>query len=137
MNIEQGDRFLQEEIDHWTTFMLGRLQNNVRSAGVIDSAEFLASLAATAAKEGVMRYRTQLAFVRHGRFADGGYGRGYHKGVYVGTAARGQRLKGRKGNKVYSRTAYGTLGTLMNNVANKYIELAPELLKSALTNDQN
>lgn len=137
MNIEQGDRFLQEEIDQWLPFMVERLKGNVRGAGVIDSADFLASIAATAAREGVMRYRAQLSFVEHGRFADMGAGKGYEKGVYVGTAARGQRLKGRKGNKVYSRTAYGTLGTLMNNVANKYIEIVPELLKQSLTNGQN
>lgn len=133
---QHADAYLGEEVQEWSTWMLARLQQNVRT-GVNDNAEFLGSLAVRATREALQRYRVQLSFVRHGRFADMGAGRGYVKGQYVGTAGRGEALKGRKGNKVYSRTAYGTLGTLMNNVANKYIKLAPELLKQAITHDQD
>ena len=129
---QHADAFLGEEVEQWSTWMLDRLRNNVR-AGSNDSAEFLGSLAVRATREALQRYRVQLAFVRHGRFADMGAGRGYIKGQYIGTSQRGEMLKGRRGNKVNSRTAYGTLSTLMNNVANKYIRLAPELIKQTLT----
>lgn len=129
---QHADAFLGEEVEQWSSWMLQRLQQNVRT-GANDNAEFLGSLAVRATREALQRYRVQLSFVRHGRFADMGAGRGYSKGQYIGTAARGEMLKGRKGNKVYSRTAYGTLSTLMHNVANKYIQLAPELIKETLT----
>jgi hypothetical protein len=132
-DLEHGDAFLKETTEKWTAFMLERLKANVRSEQVIDSAEFLESIAAKAAQQGLMRYQVELRYARQGRFADMGAGKGYIKGQFQGRLQRGQRLRGRKGNKVYSRTAYGTLSTLMNNVANQYIKLVPDLIKHNLT----
>lgn len=136
--VEHMDEFLQEEVRLWSEYMLERVRNAVRTGGN-DSGDWLQSLAVTAAKEGLQRAKVELSFRTHGRMADMGAGKGYRKGVYIGRDTRTELHRGRKGSKVYSRTAYGSLRTLMNNVANKYVQLVPELLKKEITNgtDQN
>lgn len=131
--LQRMDDFLQEEVRQWTEYLLSRMK--VAAGKTVVSEEYLRSLATSAAEEGLQKAKAELSFSEHGRFADMGAGRMYTKGVYHGDRdARGrQHLIGRKGNKNYSRTAYGTLNGLMEGVANKYLERTPELIKQALT----
>lgn len=128
--LSRMDAFLQEEVRAWTAYMEERLRQAVQRKGVVASGTFLRSIAARAVNEGLQQARTELQFDTAGRFADMGAGRAYRLGVYQGRS-REEVLKGRRGNKVYSRTAYGTLSTLMNNLANKYVEELPTLIQQA------
>lgn len=133
--LERIDAFVQQEVEQWSRYLLQRMEAGVRRRGIVASGEFLRSLATTAARQGLQRAAVALSFAGHGRFADMGAGNMYHKGAYQGRS-REEVLKGRRGNKVYSRTAYGTLSTLMNNLANKYVDEIPELLKQSMTDGQ-
>ena len=131
--LQRMDDFLQEEVRLWTEYLYGRMVN---AAGkTVVSEEYLRSIATRAAAEGLQQARAELSFSEHGRFADMGAGRMYTKGVYHGDRdARGQQmLIGRKGNKNYSRTAYGSLTGLMEAVANKYLSETPEIIKNSIT----
>jgi hypothetical protein len=57
---------------------------------------------------------------------DMGAGNGYRKGKFMGDEDRVAFLKGRKPSKWYSRLAWGSVyGTLVNNLANKYVAEVP------------
>lgn len=127
------DAFVQAEVEQWTAYMAAQLRAGVARKGIVVSGEFLRTIAARAANEGLQKASVALSFDTAGRFADMGAGNAYRLGKYQGSADRAELLKGRKGNKVYSRTAYGTLSTLMNNMANMYLERVPDLIKQTLT----
>lgn len=131
--LSRMDAFLQEEVVAWTAYMEERLKAAVARKGIVAEGAFLRSIAAKAANEGLQKAAVALTFDNAGRFADMGAGRAYRLGQYTGRN-RSDVLKGRRGNKVYSRTAYGTLSTLMNNLANKYVEEVPDLIKNSITN---
>jgi len=69
-----------------------------------------------------------------GRFSDMGAGRGYMLGKYVGRDTRTELHKGRKGHKQYSKTAWGTQGTLINLLANGFIDHVRTNLKDTILN---
>ncbi|MBL8000400.1 MAG: hypothetical protein JNL05_00445 [Flavobacteriales bacterium] len=130
--LNRMDAFVQEEVDQWTVYLEQRLRAGVARRGIVVSGEYLRSIAASAARKGLQQAEAELRFATQGRFADMGAGWGYHKGQYILNAEqKREALKGRKGNKVYSKVAYGTLSTLMNNLANKYVEEIPELIQQA------
>ena len=131
--LSQVDAFFEEQVVKWTPYMAERLRAGVRRKGIVVSGEFLNTIAARAVINGLQTAETLLKFDTAGRMADMGAGRAYKLGKYQGSADRAELLKGRRGNKVYSRTAYGTLSTLMNNMANMYVERVPDLIKQTLT----
>lgn len=117
-------KFVQEELEAFSTYFLEQAKARILRRHIQVDDVLLNSLATE-----VLDEEFRLKFVDHGRFHDMGAGRGYHKGKFMGAEERGLYLKGRKASKWYSRLAWGAVyGTLVNNLANKYIKEAPTLL---------
>ena len=118
------DKFIAEEIESFAQYLMRGLQRRIRMMGLVDSEELVKSLAYQTAKN-----QLELIFSEHGRMQDGGFGRGYHKGKYIGREDRAHLLKGRRAIKWYGPFAYGaTYGTLVANLQNKYVESLPAML---------
>lgn len=119
---ERQKAFVEEEIAAFAAYLLDQAKARILRRNIKVDETLLNSLAVeTAATE------MKLLFSDHGRMHDMGAGRGYHKGKYMGAEERGLFLKGRKPSKWYSRLAWGAVyGTLVNNLANKYIAEVPK-----------
>lgn len=111
------DAFVAEELAQWAPLLEARMKEQVSRRGIMASGALLRSMAAKA----MATKEVQLAFARHGRFHDMGAGRGWRKGVYVGTN-RGETPKAPKPSKFYSRTKMGLYGQLVSNLSNKFVD---------------
>lgn len=128
---ESGKAFINDELESWTPFLVERLRAQIRSRNIRESDELLHSVVA----EVVNGNETDLSFLGYGRFHDGGYGPHFHKGQFMGNKDRRglPPIKGRKPSKFYSRTAWGSLTTLINNLQNRYVEGLSTGIKDILT----
>lgn len=131
--LSEIDAFLAEETRRWTVFLRQQLVQNLQRRGVRVSGEWVDNVVANELGAGAGRDIAELLFPTHGRMQDMGAGNGYRLGQYVGKRTNATDLRGRKGSKIYSRTAYGTLNTLINNLANKFVQHTAEGLKHTLS----
>lgn len=119
---ERQKAFIQAEVVAFAAYLLEQARARIMRKNIKVDETLLNSLATQTAEN-----ELKLIFSDHGRFHDMGAGRGYHKGKYMGAEERGLFLKGRKPSKWYSRMAWGAVyGTLVNNLANKYIAEVPK-----------
>lgn len=120
----------------WGPSLRDTVERNVRAKGVVDEGSFADSIAQTTTDEGLLKARTELSFSTHGRMADMGAGNMYKLGQYMGREERTDLLTGRKGNKAYSKAAYGRIGSLTNLLANMYVEEVPTGIKHILEDER-
>ena len=119
--------FISEELESFAGYLEEQLKEKVSGRNITASETLLRSIATEAALN-----ELKLYFAQHGRFHDMGAGRGYEKGKFLGVEERAATLKGRKPSKFYSRAVWGTVyGTLVNNLANKFVRDTPALLKQS------
>jgi|GEM_PF-3664246 hypothetical protein len=116
--------FVQAELKDFAAYLLAQAKQQLLRKRIKVDETLLQSLAVESAET-----ELKLWFQDHGRMHDMGAGRGYHKGKFMGSAERAVFLKGRKPSKWYSRLAWGSVyGTLVNNLANKYVAEVPKAL---------
>ena len=121
------EAFVEAELGEFSTWLYEQARDRITGRNIMVDRDLLQSLAVHAA-----RNELQVWFADHGRMHDMGAGRGYHKGKFMGVEDRGEILKGRKPSKWYSRMMWGAIfGTLVNNLANKYIAEVPGRIKQA------
>lgn len=119
--------FVAEELSEFATYLAQQARERIMGRNIVVDRDLLNSIATQTAEN-----ELKLWFQDHGRFHDMGAGRGYHKGKFTGVEERGDILKGRKPSKWYSRLAWGSVyGTLVNNIANKYVQEVPGLITGA------
>lgn len=120
------EAFVAEELQEFSEYLLQQAGERLRRRNIVADRHLLQSLATQAARE-----QMSLSFASHGRFHDMGAGRGYRKGIYIGNDTS-RPHPGHKPSKWYSRLAWGAVyGTLVNNLANKYVaEVATDLKHS-------
>lgn len=115
---------MEEELAAFASYLYEQARSRLIRRRIKVDDSLLNSLAVTTAKN-----ELEMWFQDHGRMHDMGAGNAYHKGKFVGVEQRGRILKGRKGSKWYGPLAWGSVyGTLVNNLANKYIAQVPALL---------
>lgn len=127
--------FMHEEVRKHAIYLREQLVNNFRRKGIVASGQTVNSFVCRALGGNGDRDEIQVLFPDQGRFSDMGAGRAYKLGQYVGRDARTEEHKGRKGHKQYSRTAFGTQSTLLNILANGFIEHTQRELKNTLNTD--
>lgn len=116
--------FVQEELAEFATYLVQQARAQLTRRRIKVDDVLLGSLAAQTAEN-----ELKLLFADHGRYHDMGAGRGYHKGKFMGSEERGMFMKGRKPSKWYSPMVWGAVyGTLVNNLAHKYVAQVPGLL---------
>ena len=119
--------FVQEELEAFSTWLYQQARERIMRRNIVVDQTLLNSLSVHVATN-----ELQLWFADHGRMHDMGAGKGYSKGKFLGVEQRGEILKGRKSSKWYSRLAWGSVyGTLVNNLANKYIAKIPGIVYEA------
>lgn len=125
--------FVGEELKKWAPFLVERLKSQLTSRNISVNGPLLHSVVADVADD----KQVDLSFLKYGRFHDMGAKRGWHKGQFVGHQQRGERLRPPKPSKFYSRTGWGTLTTLINNLQNTYVARLQEDIHQSLTNNGN
>jgi len=85
-------------------------------------------LRATGAHDG----RYQLSFHEYGRFVDMGTGKGGRRRAVESVAGNRKKWIGRKPKKFYSKTVYGMLNRLIEQVIYGYQEVSASTIKTAL-----
>ena len=128
--LQNEQAIMQEELREWAPFLAARLRSQLASRNISMSGALAMSTIATV----VASNQVDLSFLRYGRFNDMGARRGGEKGQFTGRAQRGEKLRPPKPTKYYSRTAWGTLTTLINNIASSYVEQISSDIKHDLTN---
>ena len=126
--------FMNEEVRAHARYLQEQLTLNFRQAGIAVSGDTVRGFVCKAMGGTGGHAEIDTLFPLQGRMSDMGAGNAYQLGKYIGRNARTELHKGRKGNKVYSRTAWGTQNTLINNLANKFIEHARVNMKDTLLN---
>jgi len=125
------DAFVAEELQAFAQYLLEQAKERLLRRNIVADRDLLNSLATQAAEK-----ELRLWFADHGRMHDMGAGKGYEKGKFMGVEERGEILKGRTPSKWYSRMAWGSVyGTLVNNLANKYVQEVPGLITGAVELD--
>ncbi len=127
-----AEAFIAEEMARWAPFLESRLRSQLRSRNIMESGDLIRSTVATA----IANNEVQASFLRYGRFHDMGAKPGWQKGQFTGRDYRGARQRPPKPSKYYSRTAWGAMTTLINNLQSRYVEAIPADLKRTLTNGQ-
>ena len=132
MIAQNAEAFIAEELQRWAPFLESRLKSQLRSRNIMESGDLVRSTVASA----ISSTEVQASFLRYGRFHDMGAKPGWNKGQFVGREQRAERLRPPKPSKYYSRTAWGAMTTLINNLQSRYIEAIPADMKQTLTNGQ-
>lgn len=128
-----ADQFIAEEMRAWAPFLEARLRSQLRSRNIVESGDLVRSTVATA----IGTHEVQAAFLRYGRFHDMGAKPGWEKGQFVGRDHRGARQRPPKPSKYYSRTAWGAMTTLINNLQSRYVEAIPADIKRVITDGKD
>lgn len=116
--------FVEGEIADFAVYLADLAKQRIVARRIVVDQDLLNSLSVQASKS-----QFEVWFKDHGRMHDMGAGNGYQKGKFMGTEERGRVLKGRKPSYWYSRLMWGAVyGTLVNNLANKYVAEMPRLL---------
>lgn len=128
---ESKTDFLRRESQEFAEFLEGLLTNEARRLKLQNSEDLLSSIRVLAMASGAEGAEILVRFATHGRFRDMGAGSGYHKGKPISDGERQALVRGkaRKPAKWYSKTAYGSLNTLIGNLSNKYVEQVVESAK--------
>lgn len=128
--LQNEEAIMQAELKKWAPFLVARLKSQLASRNISATGDLANSVAAYVANS----HQVDLRFLLYGRFSDMGARRGWHKGQFIGRSERGERMRPPKGTKFYSRTAWGTLSTLINNIASSYVEQLSTDIKTSLEN---
>ncbi len=129
--------FLQEETRAHAAYLYEQLVQNLQQRGVVDTGTLVKSFIVRELGGSGLQEEINALFPTYGRFGDMGARRGWRKGQPTGRDGRTEALKAPKGHKVYSRTVWGSQNTLINNLANKFVEHARTNLKDTLTDGGN
>lgn len=121
--------FVKSELQQWTPFLVARLRAQLVSRNISVSGPLLNSVVGQVVND----QEVDLSFLKYGRFHDMGARQGWHKGQFTGRNERGERLRPPKPSKFYSRTAWGTLTTLINNLQNTYVARLQQDIHQTLT----
>lgn len=119
--------FIDAELTGFAAYLKEQARERILRMGLVMDEDLLHSLSVSVASSEIA-----FSFSDHGRMQDGGYGKDYHKGKYLGPSEREHLLKGRKPIKWYSPLAYGSVyGRLVPNLMNRYIAEVPGMVKNA------
>ena len=129
MLLPDEQEFVRQELAEWAPFLEARLKSQLRTRNISVNGPLVQSVVADVPNWN----EADLRFLKEGRFHDMGARRGWHKGQFVGHATRGERLRPPKPSKFYSRTAWGTLNTLITNLQNRYQQRLQEDAYQTLT----
>jgi hypothetical protein len=132
MNQKQLD-FISDELENWAEEVETELKKALQRMHIGVSDELFQSI-----KSQVIRASTtgdgkfMLSFLEYGRMVDIGTGRGGRGKAVENRKKNRQAWAGRKPKKFYSKTAYGMLNRLIENIMYGYQEASAETVKSAL-----
>lgn len=130
--LSEIDAFMAEEVKRWTEFLAPQVQQALTRAGHVFTGDLVQNVVARELGASNGKDIAELMFPTQGRMVDMGAGLGYRLGTYIGTRPNVPH-PGHHGSKAYSRTAYGTLNTLISNLSNKFIAHTADGLKATLT----
>ncbi len=116
MNYQNQQNFINHELDAWADRVADAVIAGLKKNKIGITQELRDSVKARA-RQNV----GELLFKEYGRFVDMGAGKGSKRGIESISSNRAA-LTGRRPKKFYSKTAYGTLGSLINALLSNYQE---------------
>jgi hypothetical protein len=116
MNYANQENFINHELDAWANRVTDAVIRALKRERIGITQELRDSVKARA-KQNI----GELLFLQYGRFVDMGAGKGSRRGV-ESIASNRSMLTGRRPKKFYSKTAYGTLSSLIQALVSNYRE---------------
>jgi hypothetical protein len=127
MNFANQENFIHHELDAWADRVTNAVIRSLKREKIGITQELRNSIKSRA-KQNI----GELLFTEYGRFVDMGAGKGSRKGI-ESIASNRAVLTGRRPKKFYSKTAYGTLSSLIQALVSNYREHVVYQAKNHLT----